>query len=116
MRYALLLTGLESEGDTPSRLTEEMQGLWRAFFSNPNLQQHVVASVPLLPTDAARTVRVRDGRRLVTDGPFAETKEQLGGVILIEVEDRDTAVAIAKEVPCLGGASVEIRPLLDTGG
>ena len=112
MQYALLLRGRESEGDTPSEMDREMSELWAQFFADPEIGPSIVATVPLLPTDSAATVRVREGRRLVTDGPFAETKEQLGGVILVDVPDRARAELIAKRVPCLEHASVEVRPVL----
>ncbi len=66
---------------------------------------------PLHPPSTATTVRVRDGRRLVTDGPFAETREHLGGYMLIDVEDLDEAIAIAERGPVAAAGSVEIRPL-----
>jgi hypothetical protein len=66
---------------------------------------------PLYPSSSATSVRVRDGRRLVTDGPFAETREQLGGYMLIEVDDLDAAIAIAARVPLARTATVEVRPV-----
>jgi hypothetical protein len=66
---------------------------------------------PLYPSSAATSVRVRDGKRLVTDGPFAETREQLGGYMLIDVEDLDEAIAIAGRIPLARTSTVEIRPV-----
>lgn len=66
----------------------------------------------LKPIATASTVRVRGGKRVVTDGPFAETKEQLGGYILIDVADLDEAIAIAGRVPSGRTGSIEVRPLL----
>jgi len=66
----------------------------------------------LQPTGTAATVRVRKEKRLVTDGPFAETKEQLGGFYLIEAKDRDEAVAIASKIPGARFGSVEVRPIM----
>jgi hypothetical protein len=66
----------------------------------------------LQPTSTAATVRVRDGKRLTTDGPFAETKEQLGGFYLVEAKDRDEAVAIAAKIPGARFGSIEVRPIL----
>jgi len=68
---------------------------------------------PLQPSSSATTVRVRDGKRLVTDGPFAETREQLGGYMLIDVKDLDEALAIAARSPLAAAGSVEIRPVRD---
>jgi hypothetical protein len=66
---------------------------------------------PLHPSSAATSIRVRDGKRLVTDGPFAETREQLGGYMIIDVEDLDAAIAIAGRVPLARTSTVEIRPV-----
>jgi hypothetical protein len=68
---------------------------------------------PLHPSSAATSVRVRDGKRLVTDGPFAETREQLGGYMLIDVKDLDDAIAIAARIPLARTSTVEIRPVRD---
>ena len=66
---------------------------------------------PLHPSSSATSVRVRDGKRLVTDGPFAETREQLGGYMLIDVKDLDEAIAIAARIPLARTSTVEIRPV-----
>jgi hypothetical protein len=66
---------------------------------------------PLHPSSSATSIRVRDGRRLVTDGPFAETREQLGGYMLIDVKDLDEAIAIAARVPLARTSTVEVRPV-----
>jgi hypothetical protein len=69
----------------------------------------------LQPTTAAKTVRVRDGKTAATDGPFAETKEQLGGYYLLEAADIDQAAAIAAEIPGARFGSVEVRPIMVFG-
>lgn len=66
----------------------------------------------LQPTSAATTVRLRDGKRLTTDGPFAETKEQLGGYYLVEAADLDQAITIAAKIPGARSGSVEVRPIM----
>jgi len=66
---------------------------------------------PLHPSSSATSVRVRDGKRIVTDGPFAETREQLGGYMLIDVKDLDEAIAIAARMPLARTSTVEIRPV-----
>ena len=66
---------------------------------------------PLHPSSSATSVRVRNGKQLVTDGPFAETREQLGGYMLIDVKDLDEAIAIAARVPLARTSTVEIRPV-----
>jgi hypothetical protein len=70
---------------------------------------------PLHPSSAATTVRVRDGKRLVTDGPFAETREQIGGYMLIDVKDADEAIAVAARTSLAHVGAVEIRPVRDGG-
>ena len=65
----------------------------------------------LKPTSSATTVRVRDGKRLTTDGPFAETKEQLGGYYLVEAKDLDAAITIASRIPGAQTGCVEVRPI-----
>jgi hypothetical protein len=66
----------------------------------------------LQPTNTATTVRVRDGKRLTTDGPFAETREQLGGYYLVEAADLDAAIAMAAKIPGARSGSVEVRPIM----
>ena len=66
---------------------------------------------PLHPSSSATSVRVRDGQRLVTDGPFAETREQLGGYMIIDVKDLDEAIAIAARIPLARTSTVEVRPV-----
>ena len=75
-----------------------------------------LAAAPLQPVATATSVRVRDGRRLVTDGPFAETREQLGGFYLIEAKDLDEAVMIAAKIPDARYGSVEVRPIMKIKG
>jgi hypothetical protein len=77
--------------------------------------QYVAAS-PLQPIATATSIRVRDGKRLVTDGPFAETREQLGGYFLINAKDLDEAIAIAAQVPGVRKGTVEIRPIMELSG
>ena len=77
--------------------------------------QYLGAS-PLDSVSMATSVRVRDGKRLVTDGPFAETREQLGGYFLIDAQDLDEAIAIASCIPGARKGTVEIRPILELSG
>jgi hypothetical protein len=72
-----------------------------------------LAAAPLHPTSTATSIRVREGRRIVTDGPFAETREQLGGYWLIDVPDLDAAIAIAARIPGARRGTVEIRPVIE---
>jgi hypothetical protein len=75
-----------------------------------------VASAPLHPVATATSVRVREGKSLVTDGPFAETREQLGGFYLVNAQDLDEAIAIATRIPGARVGTVEIRPVLEIAG
>lgn len=75
-----------------------------------------VASAPLHPVATATSVRVREGKSLVTDGPFAETREQLGGFYLVNAQDLDEAIAIAAQIPGARVGTVEIRPVLEIAG
>jgi len=71
---------------------------------------------PLQPISTATTVRLREGKRLVTDGPFAETREHLGGYFLVDATDLDAAIDIASRIPGAKWGTVEIRPVLDVAG
>ena len=71
---------------------------------------------PLQPTSMATSVRVRDGKRLVTDGPFAETREQLGGYFLIDAKDLDEALGVAARIPMARKGTVEVRPVIEIPG
>ncbi len=75
-----------------------------------------LATSPLQPVSTATSVRVRDGKRIVTDGPFAETREQLGGYFLIEAKDLDGAIGIAGRIPGARVGTVEIRPVIEIPG
>jgi len=75
-----------------------------------------LAADPLHPTSMATSVRVRDGRPLITDGPFAETREQLGGYFLIDAADLDEAIAVAARIPVASVGTVEVRPVVEVPG
>lgn len=77
--------------------------------------QYLAAS-PLQPVATATSVRVREGKRTVTDGPFAETREQLGGFFMIEAKDLDEAISVAGRIPAARKGTVEIRPVIDIPG
>jgi hypothetical protein len=116
MRYLLLLYG---EPVRPETLTPER---WQAvvdahtdFHRELSEANALVGSSPLAPAEAARTVRIRRGERLVVDGPFAETKEVLGGYYLIEADSIEAAVGWAQRLRHNGDGSIEVRPLLELG-
>lgn len=81
-----------------------------------NAKGQYVAAGPLHPVSTATSVRVREGKRLVTDGPFAETREQLGGFYIVEAKDLDQAMAIAEKIPPAKYGTIEIRPLMEIPG
>jgi len=111
VKYMLLIYGAEDAWTDEERkqcyhdstqLTHEL-----------NAKGQYLAAGPLHPVATATSVRVRDGKRLVTDGPFAETREQLGGYFLIEAKDLDEALGIAARIPGAKKGTVEVRPMLD---
>jgi hypothetical protein len=75
-----------------------------------------ISASPLHPVATATSVRVRDGKRLVTDGPFAETREQLGGYFMIEARDLDEAIGVAARIPGARKGTVEVRPVVELSG
>lgn len=79
-------------------------------------QKKYLAAAPLHPVAMATSVRVRDGKRIVTDGPFAETTEQLGGYFLVDAKNLDDAIQIAGRIPGARKGTVEIRPILEVAG
>ena len=81
-----------------------------------NASGNYLAASPLHPTSTATSLRVRDGKRLVTDGPFAETREQLGGYYLIDARDLDEAINIASKIPAGQFGTVEVRPVMEIPG
>jgi len=111
MQYLLLIYGDEKRW-TKMNDAEMSAGIaeYRAF--SDEFAGSILGSNPLQHTDTARTVRVRDGKRMDTDGPFAETKEQLGGYFLVEGRDIDEAAAIAAKIPGARYGSVEVRPIM----
>jgi hypothetical protein len=81
-----------------------------------NARGQYLGASPLQPVATAASVRVRDGKRLVTDGPFAETREQLGGFFLIEAKDLNEAISIAARIPGARKGTVEVRPVVELSG
>lgn len=114
MQYLILAT--ETADAFAARADPERSGeYWTAWsgYIEALAQSGVMESAGgLQPPDTATTVRIQDGRRVVEDGPFADTKEQLGGYFVINVADLDEALVWAERCPSAGYASVEVRPLL----
>ncbi len=114
MKYMLLIYGDEqalSEVEREDCYAESTQ-LARDIHSSG---QYLAAN-PLQPTAMATSVRMRDGKRFVTDGPFAETREQLGGYFLVDAKNLDEAIAIAARIPMARQGTVEVRPVMEIPG
>ena len=113
MQYMCLIYEQESQW---AKMSEAEKGVmytdYYKFSDEIKKSGHWVAGDPLEPTHTATTVRVRNGKAQTTDGPFAETKEQLGGYYIIEAKDLDEAVAIAGRIPGARIGSIEVRPLM----
>lgn len=114
MKYMLLIYGNERTWDEAGRepCYEESAQLIHQLKEDGKY----LAASPLHPVATATSVRVREGKRLVTDGPFAETHEQLGGYFLIDAKDLDEAIDIAERIPGARLGTVEIRPVLEIPG
>jgi len=113
MEYLLLI--YNNEADTAKLSEAEMGAMYKEFMAlTTSIQQsgNHKAGQQLQDVATATTVRVRNGKRTVTDGPFAETREQLGGFYWIEAKDLDEALAIAERIPSARWGSVEVRPLV----
>jgi hypothetical protein len=111
MQYMLLIydnEGHQLTSEERNQLFQEYGAFTQSIIKSSNYN----AGAPLQPTSTATTVRVRDGKTLTVDGPFAETKEQLGGYYLIEAENLDQAVAIAARIPSARFGSIEVRPVM----
>jgi hypothetical protein len=112
MRYALLIFGDESAKGQASK--DEMDAVMAAHnVFGERYKDQLLGGEALLDTSSATTVRVRNGKMLTTDGPFAETKEQLGGFYLVKCNDLDEALQIAANLPGVERGSIEVRPLMD---
>lgn len=112
MRYALLIHEDESRYSTMP--DEEHQAILAAYARLQADMQHAgvyLGANRLRPTPTATSLRIRSGKTLITDGPFAETKEQLGGLILIDVKNLDEALAWAERIPGARVGSIEVRPI-----
>ena len=115
MKYLCSIYGDESQmaGATPEQVNEMLEA-YGAFGQEAG--DAIVAGEGLQPTSTATTVRVRDGERMLTDGPFAETKEQLGGFYLLECNSLDEAIDLAAKIPGAQYGSVEVRPVMNYDG
>jgi hypothetical protein len=114
MRYLCLIYENEKAWESmPQAETEAIMGEYFAFTEGITRKGQLVAGEALQPTQTATTVRVRNGKISTTDGPYVETKEQLGGFYLIEAQDLNEAIQIASRIPSARFGGVEIRPVMD---
>ncbi len=121
MKYVALLTNLQEDLDSWAEMSPaERQAAraeevpkWEALFKDLGSTGVLGFGAELDIPSTAKTVRVRDGETIVTDGPFAETKEQVGGVMELQCEDLDQAIAVAARIPIAFKASVELRPVIE---
>jgi len=113
MKYLCLIYAEESLG---AKMTKEQMGAlfaeYGAFTESIQKSGHFIGGNPLQSISTASTLRVRNGKVSVTDGPFAETKEQLGGYYLIEAKDLNDAIQVASHIPSAKFGSIEVRPIM----
>src|SRR6202171_6426137 len=113
MQYLLMIYRSEAEyGKMDHAARQKLTAEYGAFTQSIIQSGNFRAGDGLQPTTTATTVRVRDGKTLTTDGPFAETREQLGGYYLVEAKDLDAATAIAARIPGAKSGSIEVRPVM----
>ncbi|TMJ47900.1 MAG: YciI family protein [Alphaproteobacteria bacterium] len=113
MQYLLLIYRNEAEYGNMSPANRKQLSAEYGVYTQSIIQSgHFKAGDGLQPTSTATTVRVRDGKMLTTDGPFAETREQLGGYYLVEAKDLDTAIGLAARIPGAKSGSIEVRPVM----
>ena len=112
MRYLCLIYENEKNWSTmPKAQTDAVMAEYGAFTQGIKESGHYIGGNALQPTPAATTLRVRNGKVSTTDGPFAETKEQLGGFFLIEAKDLNDAIQVAARIPSAKWGSIEVRPI-----
>ncbi|MEZ5354213.1 MAG: YciI family protein [Bryobacteraceae bacterium] len=117
MQYMFLIYGSEAAiaASTESEMAESVARN-QAVIEKASAEGALVGVGALLSTSNATTVRLERGIALTTDGPFAETKEQLGGYYILECKDLDEAIAWAEQMPACGGGCIEIRPMMELPG
>ena len=114
MKYLCLIYDDESEwAKFPKDLRDKYMGEYTAFGDSIKQSGQYVGANQLQPTSAATTVRIRNGKVSTTDGPYAETKEQLGGYYLIEAKDLNDAIQVASRIPSAKSGSIEVRPIVE---
>ena len=114
MKYLCLI--YENEQEWASLSEDQGNAIMQEYYAFTDTYRksgHVVAGDALQPTETATTVRVRNGKLSTTDGPFAETREQLGGYYLVEAKDLNEAIQIAAKIPAARNGSIEVRPVME---
>lgn len=116
MRYMCLIYDDEKVLEGMSKPeTDVMMGEYRRFTEDVRASGHMVSGEQLQPVQTATTLRIRNGKLSTTDGPFAETKEQLGGYYVIEARDLNDAIQVASRIPSAALGSIEVRPIVSYG-
>ena len=114
MHYLLLIYGQESAAAQMSQEAAAQEiAAYNAFTEEAMKSGAMVSGNVLMPTNTATTVRVRDGKVLTTDGPFAETKEQISGYYVMKCNDLDEAITLAAKIPGAAYGSIEVRPVME---
>ena|SRR5579864_9292207 len=115
MKYALLIYAAEKEHwvELSKEERDRIYNEYWAYTAELKKSGKMLACEPLDPTTTATTIRVRNGKTIPTDGPFADTKEQLGGIYVVDVKDLNEAIAWAAKIPDARNGSIEIRPLMN---
>ncbi len=115
MRYLLLIYGNEADfAAIPEAEKGKIFQEYMDYTNRINRDGNYIAGEALQPASTATTVRLRDGKTLTTDGPFAETREQLGGFYMVEAKNLDEAIALATGIPAVRRGSIEVRPIMPT--
>lgn len=113
MKYLFLIYEEEKLAEKmPKAEVDKVNAEYYAYMEDTKNSGNLIAGDPLQPTHTATTVRVRKGKMITTDGPFAETKEQLGGYFLMEAGDLNEAIRLASKIPAARSGSIEVRPLM----
>lgn len=116
MKYLCLIYDDEQQwAQMPKDESDAMMGEYFSFTDEIRASGHYVAGEALQPVQTATTLRIRNGKLSTTDGPFAETKEQLGGFYLVEAADLNEAIQVASRIPSARIGSIEVRPIIDFG-
>lgn len=114
MKYLLLMYASESNFPPPEEIQADVSA-WNALLKESKEAGVLISTNGVAPGSSATTVRLRDGKTLLTDGPFAETHEQLGGYFLLDCKDLDEAIRWAEKIPTVKYGSIEVRPLWSPG-